>query len=147
MPYDDLVTSVEDHEERIAQNESDISDAGSNFDEYTQQNDQDIQDLKDTQGQLTFPLSQDTVDLLNGQEMTMLQYIQQQGYIGTAVLVAGTVTLSNPFVTTGSLILLTTITKGGTQGILSYVPSAGSLIINSTSATDTSTVLYFILIP
>lgn len=63
---------------------------------------------------------------------------------GTATLVAGTVTISNTAALSSSKIFLTVNTPAGTQGFLS-APSASivsgtSFVINSTSATETSTV-------
>lgn len=67
--------------------------------------------------------------------------------IGTAVLVGGTVTVSNTSVTANSLILLTVQVAGGTQGNLSIgtVVAGTSFDINSDSALDTSTVGYMIV--
>lgn len=67
--------------------------------------------------------------------------------IGTATLVAGTVTVSNTSVTANSLILLTVQVAGGTQGNLSIgtVVAGTSFDINSDNAADTSTVGYMIV--
>jgi len=69
--------------------------------------------------------------------------------MGTATLVAGTVTVSTTAVATGSTIFLTCNTPGGTQGFLS-APAASivngtSFVINSSSVTDTSTVNWWII--
>jgi len=65
---------------------------------------------------------------------------------GTAVLVAGTVTVTNTTVTASTRIFLTVRTTGGTLGTLSYTLSAGaSFTINSSSVSDTSTVTYFLI--
>ena len=65
---------------------------------------------------------------------------------GSSTLAAGTVTVSNTLVTSSSLILLSVSVVGGTQGILSYTKVAGtSFTINSSSATDTSTVSWVII--
>lgn len=65
---------------------------------------------------------------------------------GTATLVAGTVTVTNTSVTTNTHIFLTVRTAGGTLGTLSYTLSAGaSFTINSSSASDTSTITYFLI--
>lgn len=62
---------------------------------------------------------------------------------GLATLVAGTVTVSNTSVTANSRIRVTRQTSGGTLGHLSVTKTAGtSLTITSSSATDTSTVLW-----
>lgn len=65
---------------------------------------------------------------------------------GNAVLVAGTVTVTNANITADSIILLTRKTAGGVIGDLTYTLSAGaSFTINSANALDTSTVSYFII--
>lgn len=68
--------------------------------------------------------------------------------VGTATLVAGTVTVSMTSVTASTVILLTRQTAGGTLGNLTFTLSAGvSFTINSTSGTDTSTVIYQVIEP
>jgi hypothetical protein len=65
---------------------------------------------------------------------------------GDAVLVAGTVTVTNTTVTANTKILLSRKTIGGTVGNLSYTLSAGaSFTINSSSGTDTSTITYMLV--
>ena len=69
--------------------------------------------------------------------------------LGTATLVAGTVTVSTTAVTSSSKIFLTCNTPGGVQGILS-VPTASivngtSFVINSSNVADTSTVNWWII--
>lgn len=72
--------------------------------------------------------------------------VQGHAKKGTATLVAGTVTVSDTKVTASAQIVLSRTTTGGTTGQLSYTVSAGtSFTINSSSGTDTSTVLYEIL--
>ncbi len=71
--------------------------------------------------------------------------------VGVATLVAGTVTVPSTAVQTASLIQVTRRTAGGTLGHLS-VPSGSvipgtSFVINSSSATDTSTVVWTIIQP
>lgn len=69
--------------------------------------------------------------------------------VGTATLVAGTVTVNTTAVATGSTIFLTCNTPGGTQGFLSApsgsIVNATSFVINSSSGTDTSTVNWWII--
>lgn len=70
--------------------------------------------------------------------------------VGTATLVAGTVTVNTDRVTTNSIIFLTKNTPAGVVGTQLSVPSASivdnvSFIINSNSATETSTVNWFII--
>ena len=69
--------------------------------------------------------------------------------LGTATLVAGTVTVSTTAVTSSSKIFLTCNTPGGTQGFLSApagsITNATSFVINSSSASDTSTVNWWII--
>jgi hypothetical protein len=65
---------------------------------------------------------------------------------GTATLVAGTVTVTNANVTADSKIFLQASPIGGTAGFLEVVKNAGvGFTINSTSASDTSTIDYFIV--
>lgn len=61
---------------------------------------------------------------------------------GQATLVAGTVTVSNASVASGSVIFLTCGAVGGVPGLLSVgtITAATSFVINSSSDTDTSTV-------
>lgn len=69
--------------------------------------------------------------------------------IGTATLVAGTVTVSTTVVATGSIIMVSCNTPGGTQGILSApvasIVNGTSFVINSSNAADTSTVNWWII--
>lgn len=69
------------------------------------------------------------------------------GKIGTAVLVAGTVTVSNTSVTTNSRIFLTSQSDGGTVGFLRITAktAATSFVITSSSLLDTSTVAWLIV--
>lgn len=69
--------------------------------------------------------------------------------MGTAVLVAGTVTVSHTEVKADSRIWLCHLVAGGTLGILSVgtITAGTSFVINSTNAADTSTVCYLILDP
>ena len=61
---------------------------------------------------------------------------------GTAVLVAGTVTVATTEIMTGDIVRATRTTTGGTVGHLSIgtITAGTSFVINSSSATDTSTV-------
>ena len=68
--------------------------------------------------------------------------------MGTSTLVGGTVTVSNTSVTANTRIVLSRSTTGGTTGDLSYTVSAGvSFAINSSSGTDTSTVVWLLAEP
>jgi len=69
--------------------------------------------------------------------------------IGTATLVAGTVTVNTTAVATGSIIMVSINTPGGTAGFVS-VPSAiivngTSFVINSSDIADTSTINWWIV--
>ena len=66
---------------------------------------------------------------------------------GNAVLVAGTVTVTNTNVSTGAVIMLTRKTAGGTIGDLTYTIAGGggAFTINSSDVADTSTVSYLIV--
>lgn len=64
---------------------------------------------------------------------------------GSATLVAGTVTVTNANITADSKVFLQHAPFGGTPGILEVVISAGvGFTINSSSASDRSTVNYFV---
>lgn len=67
--------------------------------------------------------------------------------VGTSTLVAGTVTVSTTAAATASKIFVTVVTPGGTQGFLSVptIVNGTSFTINSTSATETSTVNWWIV--
>lgn len=68
---------------------------------------------------------------------------------GTAVLVAGTVTVNNTMISASTIIILTTQISGGTPGAV-YISArvAGtSFTITSTSGTDTSTVGWLLIEP
>lgn len=68
---------------------------------------------------------------------------------GTAVLVAGTVTVSNRKIRAGDIVHITRQVTGGTVGHLTLgtVTAATSFVINSSSNTDTSTIGWSILTP
>jgi hypothetical protein len=68
---------------------------------------------------------------------------------GTAVLVAGAVTVADTAVTANSRILLTSQVDGGTPGFVrvSARVAGTSFTITSSSATDTSTIAYEIFEP
>jgi len=69
--------------------------------------------------------------------------------IGTATLAGGTITVTTTAVATGSIIMVSINTPGGTAGFIS-VPSANiinatSFVINSSDAADTSTINWWIV--
>lgn len=69
--------------------------------------------------------------------------------MGTAVLVAGSVTVSNTTVTANTRIFTSRQAAGGTLGHLSIgtVVAGTSFVINSSSGTDTSTVAWLLIEP
>lgn len=69
--------------------------------------------------------------------------------MGQAVLVGGTVTVSNSSVTASTRIFLSRQVAGGTLGHLSVgtVTASTSFVINSSSATDTSTINWLLIEP
>ena len=69
------------------------------------------------------------------------------GRVGTATLVAGTVTVNTTAVTAASVILATAKVVSGTQGILAIsAQTAGvSFVITSSNVADTSTVNWTVL--
>ncbi len=92
-------------------------------------------------GGLSLPLDPDVATILDDETAS---YFSDK--IGSATLVAGTVTVSNPYVTSTSTIFLSRKTIGGTAGYLSIgtISDGVSFVINSSSATDTSVVNYLI---
>ena len=69
--------------------------------------------------------------------------------MGTATLVAGTITVNTTKVTANSRIFVTTQTPGGTLGVqyISARTAGTNFTITSTSNTDTSTIAWFIVEP
>jgi hypothetical protein len=137
---DDMSSSFSDISDSIDQNLSDQETTDGDFE-------QRMSTLEDSSGQLLFPLTQDTIDLITEQSPAILSNYYGQGYAGSTTLIAGTKTVTNSFITANSLIFLTASTPGGTQGFLSYVASAGQVIINSSSGSDTSVVNFIIINP
>jgi len=84
-------------------------------------------------------------------ELGSLEAAKSLGYRilagGTAVLVAGTVTVNNTNAVSTNLFFLTAQVVGGTQGMLSIgtITANTSFVINSSNAADTSTVSWLIL--
>ena len=78
-------------------------------------------------------------------DYTQLVYV---GYRGTATLVSGTITVNTTSIKTGYKIYVSVNTPSGTQGFLSAptgsIVNEISFVINSTSATDDSTVNWWI---
>lgn len=70
-------------------------------------------------------------------------------HMGVATLSGGTVTVSNTSVTASTRIFTSRQTTGGTLGHLSIgtVVASTSFVINSSSATDTSTVAWLLIEP
>lgn len=71
------------------------------------------------------------------------------GRMGTAVLVAGTVTVNNTSITASTRVFLTAQVAGGTPGALRLgtVVAGTSFVITSSSGTDTSTVAWLLVEP
>ena len=64
----------------------------------------------------------------------------------SAAMTAGSIIIANSSVTANTVIFLSPATTGGTQGALSYVSNPGTgFTINSSSATDTSTVNWLLI--
>jgi hypothetical protein len=64
----------------------------------------------------------------------------------SAAMTAGSIVITNSSVTANTVIFLSPATTGGTQGALSSVPNPGvGFTINSSSATDTSTVNWLLI--
>lgn len=84
---------------------------------------------------------------------TLLIKVEPENLIldsGTATLTAGTVTVNTPNIKTGYKIYVSYNTIDGTPGIIyassSDIINETSFVINSTSATDTSTINWYIKI-
>jgi len=126
----ELYDQVQDHEDRITNAEGNQS---TDEDTITDHEDR-MSSLEETAGQLQFPLSQDTIDM-----------IKQLFPTGTVTLPGGTpnqAIIKDNSISPSSVIVIAVSAAGGTQGILSYAASSGQAIVESTSATDTSTVAY-----
>jgi len=100
-----------------------------------------------------FPISTSFIyDNTDSKNKTALRYLMDNvGETGTATLVAGTVTVADERVRTGAKIFVSVDTPGGTQGFMSApvasIIDATSFVINSSSATETSTVNYWFVNP
>ena len=95
-------------------------------------------DTEFTNGNLTFGTAGNKINMATGSNASA----------GTSgAMTAGTITISTTAVTANSLIFLTHASLGGTQGILSVgtITAATSFVINSSSATDTGTVNWWII--
>lgn len=67
-------------------------------------------------------------------------------FTGSAVLVAGSATVSNTTLADTDIVVYERSTLGGTPGHLSYAITAGtSLVFTSSSSSDTSTITYTVL--
>lgn len=78
--------------------------------------------------------------------LSNFEQIQQLLSPNQTILVAGTVSVAWPQITANNRIMLSRATAGGTLGQLSYVITPGTgFVINSSSATDTSSVNYQVL--
>lgn len=123
--------NYQEMEDQVNQNASDIADL--------QQLVDDANLVGGIEG-LTFPLDPDVATILDEETISFFS-----DRIGSATLVAGTVTVTNPYVTTNSTIIISRKTSSGTLGYLSIsTQSSGSFTIISSSATDTSVVNYLI---
>jgi hypothetical protein len=92
---------------------------------------------------LTTTLPQDLV-MLPGAAIQIQHGSNQRA--GNAVLVAGTLEVSNSGVTANTIVMLTRKTAGGVIGDLTYTLNAGtSFTINSANVADTSTVSYLLI--
>ncbi len=92
-------------------------------------------------GGLSLPLDPNVAQIMDDETVS---YFSDK--IGSSTLVAGTVTVNNPYVQSTSIIILSRKTIGGTAGYLSVgtVVAGVSFVINSSSAADTSVVNYLI---
>ena len=156
MNQDEIQQALDDISSRMDEGDTSLQDLSDNTDSTvsdisTTLDDHEtrVTDVEANSGQLIFPLSQDSIDLINEQAPSNNVYLFNNNYIGTATLSGGTVTVTSNYVSTSSLILLSRISISGvssaTAAYITYVPAAGSFAINSSSAGDTSKIIYFIL--
>lgn len=145
--FDELIQITDDIVTRLDDNDMSLSDFSDSIDTGFQDLQDIVDELQSNEGQLAFPLTQETIDLITEQAPAMLKHLWDYNYINTVVLVAGTVTVANQLITANSIVMLSRLGAGGTLGNLSYTTSAGSLVITSSSGTDTSSIIYFILVP
>ncbi len=149
---DDIQQQIDDLSSRADESDSSLQDFSDSLDTNLSDiqttlddNASTLDDLKTNEGQLTYPLNQDTIDLITEQTPTMMQYMANNGYIGSVALVGGTKTVTSNLITSTSMVLVSRSVTGGTAGHLSTAVTAGQVIITSSSGTDTSTVIYFII--
>ena len=141
---DDIQQQIDDMNQRLDDNDSSLSDFSDNLDSSINDiqstlddNASSIETLNESSGQLTYPLTQDTIDLI--------KEIYPTGFV---TLVGGTITLTDPRISTTSVIILTCVTPIGTQGLLSYAASSGQAIISSKTTPaggDNSIINYVIM--
>ncbi|MCL4405231.1 hypothetical protein M1295_01485 [Patescibacteria group bacterium] len=124
--------NYQEMEDQVNQNMEDIQSMQEAFDE---------SNLVGGVGGLSLPLDPNVAQIMDDETVS---YFSDK--IGSATLVAGTITVNNPYVQSTSIIILSRKTIGGTAGYLSLgaVIAGISFVINSSSATDTSVVNYLI---
>ena len=105
-----------------------------------------------TNPNICIPIS--TIEKSNdaGEYKTALRYLMDNVVkSGNATLSSGTVTVNNSAIRTGAKIIISVDTPSGTQGFLSApvasIVDKTSFVINSTSATENSTVNYYFVNP
>ncbi len=130
---DQINDRLDENDQSFQEFSDQLDDTFSQTQDTSDDHEQRISDLEANSGQLSFPLTQDSIDL-----------IKEQFPCGFATLVAGTVTILDPRISTTSNIFLTVATPGGTRGFLSYAAASGSVIITSTAAGETSVISYVI---
>lgn len=129
----ELYDQVQEHEDRLGG----VEDAQSADEDTLSDHEDRVGTLENDSGQLQFPLSQDTIDLIKELYPTGTVTLPAPG--GMSV---NSVTITDPRISAGSVIMLTVSAASGTQGDLSYVASAGSAVVTSTSSTEGSDVSY-----
>lgn len=139
MDYQDLENAVSDLQDNIGSYDvSDtldgISDTIDNQNDTNTDLDQRLTDVENTAGQLQFPLTQDTIDL-----------IKEQFPVGQITLVGGTATITDPRISTTSIIFLTCALANGTGAHpVAVSAQSGYATLFSTDGGDTSTYNYLI---
>lgn len=151
MNPEELQTQIDDINTRLDESDTSLQEFSDNLDSNfldvstsIEEQGTAIDELTQNSGQLTYPLNQDTIDLITEQTPTMFQYMKNSGYLGTVTLVAGSATITNGFLNTNSLVILSHVTLSN-PGTLGYSVTGNTMTITSSNGADVSTVLYLIL--
>ena len=133
---DDIISRLDDNDSSLTDFSDSLDNSINDLQNAIDDQSQSVSDLQENAGQLQFPLTQDTIDL-----------IKEQFPCGKITLVAGYFTLTDPRISTNSVILMTLVAENGTRGTALPIVTAstGSAVFRGTGDGDTSTYNYLIL--